>query len=65
MATSRPGRYFPDELPAAARSIWNFTKGAGGSAEHLGHQITFVGLVLAASRPSNATGDKPVSCSSI
>lgn len=40
MATSRPARYFPDELPAAARSIWNFTKGAGGSAEHLGHQIT-------------------------
>lgn len=48
MATSRPSRYFPDELPAAARSIWNFTKGAGGSAEYLGHQITFVGLVLAA-----------------
>ncbi|CPW07441.1 Putative YrbE family protein [Mycobacteroides abscessus] len=48
MATSRPSRYFPDELPAAARSVWNFTKGAGGSAEYLGHQITFVGLVLAA-----------------
>ncbi|TDZ43658.1 ABC transporter permease [Mycobacteroides franklinii] len=48
MATSRPSRYFPDELPAPARSLWNFTKGAGGSAEYLGHQITFVGLVLAA-----------------